>query len=390
MHNFTTDNPVIVHFGQGVLRQLPQTLSQFGSKVLLLYGQGSIKKNGLYQKITTMLQEKDLKIIEYSGILPNPRYQHVDAAARLAAQEDVDVILAVGGGSVLDSAKMVAVTAPIIDEQSSWDFFLGKGKKITSAVPLVTVLTVAATGSEMNMFSVVQNDEQNYKLSFANPFMYPAHSFLDPNNTLSVNAFHTASGVADVIAHCLENYFSIDEADKEATLTDRLIESIIIESILYGEPLLQNLQDVLLREKIMYAAMMALNGMTLWGKAGGDWGVHALEHSLSALYNITHGAGLAVIYPHWLAIQARENPQVEKKVRQLGERVFAIKGPAAETAASLRKFFDSLKLPATLKQLGVENPDADAIFTNVEKTKAYGKTFPLSPSSMKELIAKIL
>lgn len=387
MKSFQINNPVVIHFGQGVLNSLAKTVGEFGRKVLLVYGQGSIKKNGLHGKIVQMFQAEQLEVYEYEGILPNPRYQHVDEAAHLAAEKDVDVILAVGGGSVLDSAKMIAVSTPTINQHSSWDFFIGKEKNITSAVPLVTVLTVAATGSEMNMFAVIQNDETKQKLSFAHGMMFPAHSFLDPQNTLTVNEFHTASGIADAIAHCLENYFSTHES----TLSDRIIESIIQEAIAYGPALMKNLQDVTLREKIMFVAMMALNGLTLYGKGSGDWGVHAFEHSLSALYNITHGAGLAILYPHWLEVQSRENKEVEKKVQQLGNRVFSLAAdaPAKETALALRNFFTSLGLPQTLSKLNVQASTAD-VLANIEKNRSYGRAFPLSLNSAKEIMEKII
>lgn len=387
MKQFKIDNPVVVRFGVGVLRSLAKTVREFGNKVLLVYGQGSIKKSGLYDKVFDLLKSENMQVVEYGGILSNPRYQHIDEAARLASQEKVDVILAVGGGSVLDSAKIMAITTPIIDQHSSWDFFSGKPPKIETALPLVTVLTVAATGSEMNMFSVVQNDETKQKLSFGNYLMFPAHSFLDPQNTVTVNSFHTACGIADATSHSLENYFSTHES----TLTDRFIESIIQELVEFGGKLMQNLEDVSLREKVMFSAMMALNGTTLHGKGSGDWGVHALEHSLSALYDIAHGAGLAILFPHWLEVQAQENEQVKSKVQQLGNRIFSLdaNAQAQDTALAFRHFFNSLGLPQKLSDLKVVANSKD-ILENMKANNANGRAFPLSQQAKEEIVERII
>ena len=216
MENFTYYNPTALHFGKGVLDKMPGIISKYGKKLLLVYGKGSIKSNGYYDKLMQQLEEAGFQVVEYGGIKSNPLVEDVDAAAALGRSENIDVILAVGGGSVIDSAKIISIAIPV--QHSAWDFYTYRAKPKT-AVPLIAVLTLAATGTEMNPFAVLQNEKTGRKDGYSSELIFPKHSFLDPELTFSVPASYTAYGIADLIAHCLENYFG----KGECTLSDRFI-----------------------------------------------------------------------------------------------------------------------------------------------------------------------
>ena len=340
MENFTAYNPTSLHFGRNVLSQLGSTVGKFGKKVLLVYGKQSIKNSGLYDTVMQQLNQSGAEVYEYSGIRSNPVVEDVDAAAAIGRKHAVDVVLAVGGGSVIDSAKIISIAIPV--EAPAWGFFDRKMMPRT-AVPLIAVLTLAATGTEMNPFAVLTNHKTENKSGYGNPLIYPKHSFLDPQLTTTVPAGYTAYGIADLIAHSLEAYFGKGE---DATLTDRFIFAIIKEAVEYGPELMNNLSDYRLRAKIMYAATMALNGMTMYGRTSGDWGVHSIGHILSLLYDVPHGASLTIVYPAWMELQ-KEN--LGHRISMLGENVFGT--PDVDTTISrFRDFFSSIGCPVTLSE----------------------------------------
>ncbi len=351
MENFTAYNPTSLHFGKNVLSQLGTTVGRFGKKVLLVYGKQSIKSSGLYDTVMQQLNQLGAEVYEYSGIRSNPVVEDVDAAAAIGREHSVDVVLAVGGGSVIDSAKIISIAIPV--EAPAWGFFERKMMPRT-AVPLIAVLTLAATGTEMNQFAVLTNHKTENKNGYASPLIYPKHSFLDPQLTTTVPAGYTAYGIADLIAHSLEAYFGKGE---DATLTDRFIFAIIKEAVEYGPELMNNLSDYRLRAKIMYAATMALNGMTMYGRTSGDWGVHSIGHILSLLYDVPHGASLTIVYPAWMELQ-KEN--LGHRISMLGENVFGT--PDVDTTISrFREFFSSIGCPVSLSQAVPGNIDYNEI-----------------------------
>ena len=312
MENFIAHNPTALHFGRNVLSGLGPVVRNYGKKVLFVYGKGSIKTSGLYDQIAGSLKAINAEVFEYGGIKSNPVVEDVDAAAEIGRKNNVDVILAAGGGSVIDSAKIISVTIPV--SHSGWDFYTRKTHP-KKAIPLIAVLTLAATGTEMNPFAVLSNHETMIKDGYGNKLLYPAHSFLDPQLTFTVPRDYTAYGIADLIAHCFEAFFGYGDA----TLSDRFIISIIREAMEYGPRLLDDLHNYELREKIMYAATMALNGLTLNGKVSGDWGVHAIGHCLSLLYDIPHGASLTIVYPAWMRYIKDRIPE---RIAFLGSNLF--------------------------------------------------------------------
>jgi alcohol dehydrogenase YqhD (iron-dependent ADH family) len=376
MENFVAHNPTALHFGKDVLKDLGKTLKGYGSKVLLVYGKGSVKKSGLYDQILKILHENDAEIFEYEGIKPNPIIEDVDAAAALGRKNKVDVILAVGGGSVIDSAKMISITIPV--QHSAWNFMIHQSKP-HSAFPLITVLTLAATGTEMNPFAVISNHEAMFKDGYGSPFMFPAHSFLDPQLTLSVPRNYTAFGIADLVAHCFEAWFGAGEA----SLSDRFVVSIVQEAIEFGPPLLKDLKNYSLREKIMYSATMALNGLTLQGRNGGDWGVHSLGHILSLLYDIPHGASLTIVYPAWMRFMEKRMPE---RIALLGSEIFETPLTSGESINKIEEFFRDIECPVRLSEMALPGVQKEMICKAMVSNKVSGSNLKMKEADYKEII----
>jgi alcohol dehydrogenase YqhD (iron-dependent ADH family) len=380
MENFTAYNPTTLHFGKNVLSQLGVTINRFGKKVLLVYGKNSVRSNGLYETIKQQLEAIGAEVYEYSGIKSNPVVQDVDAAAAIGRENSVDVILAVGGGSVIDSAKIISIAIPV--ELPAWGFFERKMIPRTS-VPLVAVLTLAATGTEMNQFAVLSNHETENKNGYGSPLLYPRHSFLDPQLTVTVPENYTAYGIADLVAHCLEAYFGKGE---EATLSDRFVFSIIREAMEYGPALMNDLTNYELRAKIMFAATMALNGMTMFGRTSGDWGVHSIGHILSLLYDVPHGASLTIAYPAWMRLQ-REN--LAHRISLLGRNVFGTEDVDL-TIDRFEGFFSTLGCPVRISEVVKEGVNPDEIFRVMVHNKAATYVHKLTQDDYRRIIEMML
>lgn len=369
-------NPVRLHFGRGVIEKLGISVSKYGKRVLLVYGGGSIKRNGIYDRVMAQLRHMGAEVFEYGGIRPNPIIDDVDAAAELGRARQVDLILAVGGGSVIDSAKMISITIPV--NHSGWDFVKNVTKP-KSAVPLVAVLTLAATGTEMNRFAVTQNNKTKEKLGYGDPLTYPKESFLDPAYTLTVPADYTSYGITDLIAHCLEAFFG----DGEATLSDRFVYAIIREAMHYGPELMKNLNDYRLREIIMYAATSALNNLTIYGRANGDWGVHSIGHVLSVLYDIPHGASLSIVYPAWMKFHLNKIPD---RIAELGNNLFGTQ-TAQEAIFGFEAFFQSIDSPVRLKESGIDATEkGEEIFRTLVANRSGGNHHKFKESDYRILI----
>lgn len=379
MENFIINNPTNLHFGRNIIHGLPEVMKNFGKRVLLVYGKNSIKSNGVYDEVMKQLKLSGSIVFEYSGIKSNPVISDVDAAAEIGRKNKIDVIVAVGGGSVIDSAKIIALAIPL--KNKAWDMFEYKVKP-TTAVPLIAVLTLAATGTEMNAFAVVQNDVTKQKPGFYSPHIFPKHSFLDPAFTISVAANYTAYGITDLIAHALEGYFGIGET----TLTDKFIFSIINEAIEYGPLLMDDLENYHYREKIMFAATCALNGMTAYGKKSGDWGVHGMGHALSVLYDIPHGASLSIIYIAWMK---HFKDAIEPSLILLGNNVFDV-DTADETIACLEDFFIKIGSPVRMHEVGLsqtaDKKEIDAIIENLILNKVSGYHYKLKTEDYRQIL----
>ncbi|WP_346353193.1 iron-containing alcohol dehydrogenase [Azotosporobacter soli] len=366
MKNFTFSLPTVVHFGEGQVQTLPQTIRLHGSRVLLVYGGGSIKRSGLYATITGLLQENGIFFQELPGVQPNPRVTSVRAGVALCREHQLDFVLAVGGGSIIDCAKVIA--AAVYYEGDPWDFCLRKAQ-ISDALPLGSVLTLAATGSEMNSGAVISNEETDEKLPVMHKAMLPKFAILDPAQTFSVPASQTAAGTADIMSHVLEQYFG---PVNDAFLADRMSEAVLKTCIHYGPIAVREPDNYAARANLMWASSLGLNGLLQTGKTPGDWATHMIEHEVSAIYDITHGLGLAILTPFWMEhVLNGENmgrfAQYARNVWAISESddLKAAKAGILATAA----FFRSLGLAGSLKECGVA---ADRLEEMAEKAVRFG------------------
>ena len=350
MYNFIFNVPVKILFGEKGIDKLADEILPYGTRVLICYGGGSIKRIGLYNSIIEQLNSKGLYACELAGISPNPRIEEVEKGIRLVREDKLDFILAAGGGSVIDCAK--AIAAGVRYDGSPWDLVTGKAP-VTGALPIGTVLTLSATGSEMNCGAVISNLRTTEKLGFANPAMMPKFSILDPTYTFSVPKEQTAAGTADIMSHTFENYFSLNDG---AFLQDRFAEGVLKTCITYCPIALREPENYEARANLMWAGTWAINGTLNKGKCT-DWSVHAIEHELSAFYDITHGVGLAVLTPHWMAHVL--NDSTVQKIAAYGVNVWNIPASqdlyavAREAIRRTSEFFRSIGLPSSLRELNI-------------------------------------
>ena len=350
MNNFTYSIPTKIHFGKGQITHLSE-LRESGEKVLLVYGGGSIKKAGIYDTAMKILKDAGLCVSELSGVEPNPRIESVVKGVGICKEENIDMVLAIGGGSVIDCGKVIAAGA--CSEEDPWELVLHP-EKITAALPIYSVLTLAATGSEMDKFAVISDLKKNEKWGTASEHMKPKMSIMDPEYTYSVSKKQTAAGTADIISHIFENYFTnVSNADVQA----RFAEGLLKNCFYYGPIALEHPDDYDARANLMWTSSMAINGILSDG-AEVAWCVHPMEHELSAFYDITHGEGLAILTPHWMEFALNE--ATAKKFADYGRNVWNL--PMAEenmeTARKAinctRKFFRDMGLPTTLREVGID------------------------------------
>ena len=345
-NDFDFCTPTRVLFGKDKINELPKVLGAFGKKVLLVYGGGSIKKNGIYTKIQELL--KDFDLFELSGVEPNPRVSSVRAGAKICKEQNIDVVLAVGGGSVLDCSKIICDAA--FYDGDAWDLVID-GSKITKALPLVSILTLAATGSEFDCAAVISNPDTNEKIGILNPLNFPKVSILDPTYTLTVKK-HTAAGCADIMSHIFEQYM----VDGTNMVSESLCEGILRTVVKFGKIAYDNGDDYTARANLMWASSLACNGICALGNDMAAWVCHAIEHELSAFYDITHGEGLAILTPQ--VMRYTLNDRTKARYAAFARRVFNISESddklAAETGINaLEEFFASIGLPKTLPEVGI-------------------------------------
>lgn len=342
-----------IFFGKNQLEKLPEEIKKYGNKVLLSYGGGSIKKSGLYDKLTKLMKDAGIEIFDFEGIEPNPRLATAKKGLQIARDNKVDLILAVGGGSVIDASKLIA--ASYYTDADPWDIVIGKAK-VEKALPVAAVLTIAATGSEMDTASVITNVDTREKLGWASPLVRPRFSFLDPELTYTLPPKQTSAGVADIMSHTMENYFSVDDS---AYLQDSMAEGILRTLVKYGPIALREPENYDARANIMWANSWAINGLLSAGKSH-DWSVHGMEHELSAYYDITHGIGLAILTPPWLKYCLNE--KTAPKIARFGHRVFDLEdtgntmADADKAIKTLHNFFkNSMEIPMTLREVGIDD-----------------------------------
>ena len=369
--NFTYNTPTKLIFGKGVIKDLPKVLAGFGKNVLLTYGGGSIKKMGLYDEVKRLL--KNFNIVELSGIEPNPKYDpSVITGAKLCKENNIDVILAVGGGSVLDCSKAISVCAKYDGE--GWDLISGK-VMAKASIPIVDIITLAATGSEYDMGCVISNTAINDKRGYLDELMFPAVSFLDPEYTFSVSKWQTACGTADAMNHVLEQFF----ATPNSQFNDGVMISALKSLMANVKVALDKPDDYAARSELMYICTLACNGIMSNGAGYSGWPMHSIEHALSAYFDITHGAGLAIITPRWMKEILSERT-VERFIT-LGTGLFGFDKnlPGMEMAGKVidafYNFFESIGIPMHLSELGVKADKieemADHILVNDSTNEPY-------------------
>lgn len=381
MYNFAFHVPTTIHFGKGQISHLAD-LAAYGKKVLLCYGGGSIKRNGIYDQATKILSDAGLEIFELSGVEPNPRIQTVRRGVDLCRKESIDMVLAIGGGSTIDCAKVVAAGAKY--DGDAWDLVIHP-ELIEAALPIFSVLTLAATGSEMDAFAVISDMTKNEKWGTAAECLKPTMSVLDPTYTFSVPARQTAAGTADMMSHTFENYFSMDDG---AYVQKRIAEALLKTMIHYGPIALEKPDDYDARANLMWAASHAINGLVGEGCAPA-WCVHPMEHELSAFYDITHGEGLAILTPAWMEHVLSE--KTEKQFATYGRNVWGLTGTddapvAREAIARTRQFFtETMHMPATLHEVGITDEEHFDVMAQKAADGSKGSFVPLTKEDIVEI-----
>ncbi|QJC52209.1 iron-containing alcohol dehydrogenase [Paenibacillus albicereus] len=351
MRPFVFHNLTKLYFGEGQLQQLAKEADKLGRKVLLAYGGGSIKRSGLYDQVLGVLAEAGCSVVELAGVEPNPRLSTVHRGAELCREHGIDWVLAVGGGSTLDCGKAIAAAARY--EGSFWDIVSRKAS-VQEALPLGTILTLAATGSEMNSGSVITNEETQEKHGWGSPHVFPRFSILDPAFTATAPKDHTVYGIVDMMSHVFEQYFHHDAL---TPVQDGFCESVLRAVVGTAPKLVDDLANLEHRGTILYAGTMALNGVLAMGTLG-DWANHDMEHALSAVYDIPHGGGLAILFPNWMTYVLDDNVS---RFKQLAVNVFDVKDDgrgdreiAEEGIRRLREFWSSLGAPSRLADYGID------------------------------------
>lgn len=362
MNNFTFHIPTDIRFGKGQVKCLPEELSRYGKNVLLVYGGGSIKRTGLYDTIRELL--KDFCVFELAGIEPNPKLSSVRAGVQLCREHKIDVVLAVGGGSCIDAAKHIACGA--LYDGDPWELMLDRSR-IKQALPIAVVLTICATGSEMNSGAVITNEETMEKLEINGPVLYPAISVCDPTYLYTLPEKQTAAGTVDIMSHVLEQYF---QPNDEAFLTDRISEAVLKTCIKYGPQAIREPENYEARSNLMWASTIGLNHLLTVGK-GGAWSVHPMEHELSAYYDLTHGVGLAILTPAWMRFVLCD--ETVGRFAMYAQNVWDIDEADQYEAAKAgiektEEFFKTLGMPSKLSEVGIDGAKFEEMASEAVRT----------------------
>lgn len=380
LNNFIYDIPTKVYFGTNQLGNLGPELARFGKRVLLVYGGGSIKRSGLYDKVVAEMEKAGLELFELGGVDPNPRVTSVNAGADICRREHIDVLLAVGGGSVIDCTKYIGAAAYY--DGDAWDILLQK-TPVEKCLPVVTVLTLAATGSEMDCGGVISNSETHDKIGLLFPPMQPKVSFLDPTNTYTVSPYQTACGSADILSHIIEVYFNMDQ---DLQMLDGFMEVLMRTVIRYAPIAMKEPDNYEARANLMWTSSWAINGFINGGKRQA-WSCHPMEHELSAIYDITHGLGLAILTPRWMEYTLDET--TVSKFYQFGVNVFDIDASLSQMEVAkkaierVRGFlFETLGLKSTFTEIGIDDTNFAIM---AQKAVAGGTMHAFKPLSAEDI-----
>lgn len=384
MNSFVYDIPTKVYFGENQLGHLGEELSKYGKKVLMTYGGGSIKKSGLYDKVVAEIKKAGLELFELSGIEPNPRVSSVNAGAKICKEEGIDVLLAVGGGSVIDCTKYIGAAA--FYDGDAWDI-LEQKTDVTKCLPVLDILTLAATGSEMDYGGVISNPETKDKIGLMFPVMQPKVSFLDPTLTYTVSQYQTACGSSDMLSHIIEVYFNMN---KDLYMLDTVMEGLMKTIIRYTPIAMKEPDNYEARANLMWASSWAINGFVNGGKQQA-WSCHPIEHEVSAIYDITHGLGLAILTPRWMEYCLDET--TVSKYYQFGCNVFGLE-PKMEPMEVAKKsiellsdfLYNILGLKSTFTELGIDDKNFEIM---AEKSVEIGGLKYAFKALTKEDVVKI-
>ncbi|TWH64771.1 hypothetical protein LX59_02119 [Azomonas agilis] len=378
MDNFSFYNPTQIEFGAGKEQGIGQILAHHGiKKVLLTYGSERIKRDGLFATVSNSLQQQGIAFVECGGIVSNPVLSKVREGIALAREHQVEAVLSVGGGSVLDSSKAIAAGTPYAGDV--WDLFIGTGQ-IEAALPIFAILTLAATGSEMNNGAVVTNEETQQKFAINSVHTFPKVSIVNPALMQTVSRDYLVYSAADIIAHSIEGYFT---ASVQPKIQSRLVESVISTVIETTEALLADPTNYAARAEFAWASTLALNGITYAGTSGFSYPNHMIEHSLSALFNVPHGAGLSVVMPAWMKWYCARNPA---QFERFAQQVFGLK-TAEEGIAALERWFDKIGTPTRLSQLGITEAQLP---NTIENVLSHAHWFGLAELYTRDAVTRIL
>lgn len=381
MENFKHHIPTIIYFGKGEISALEEELKERAKKLLIVTGQGSVKKYGIFDAVIEQVKKAGLSYTELTGVQSNPRLKNVYSGIDICRKESIDFILGVGGGSVIDTAK--AIAAGVKYDGDVWDFF-EKDASPEDVLGIGCVLTLAATGSEMNGNAVISKEDTKRKLALCSPAIRPVFSILDPEYTYTVNSYHTAAGVADIMVHVFEQYFSHTPS---ADVQDGISEAILKVCIRYGPVVCREPRNYDARANILWAGTLALNDLIGDGKEG-DWSCHRIEHELSAIYDISHGVGLAIITPSWMRYVLGK--KTLEKFADYGVNVWGIDSKveasdiAEEAIDKTREFFNSLGLPSGLREVNI----SDERFKDMAKSAiaSYGELGAFKTLAEKDIV----
>lgn len=383
MRQFTYMNKTEIIFGKDTEKKVGEKIKGIGSKVLIHYGGGSVVKSGLLQRIQNALEAANIPYVTLGGVQPNPRVSLVREGIKLCRAEKVDFILAVGGGSVIDSAKAIGIG--MHTDGDVWDYFLGK-QRVSDMIPLGVVLTIPAAGSESSTGSVITNDDGGYKRAVDNRCMRPTFAILNPELTYTLPAYQTACGIVDMFAHVLERYFT---NEPEVGFTDHLCEGVMKSIIEEGQKVMATPQDYNVRANIMWAGVIAHNGLLGTGRIE-DWASHLIEHEMSGLYDLTHGAGLAIVFPAWMQYVYQQD--VDRFVR-FAENVFGIVNTGASKDAmalqgidAMKSFFESLNMPTSFDMAKLPKDQLEKMAEKATENGSIGSFVKLDKEDVQRIL----
>ena len=371
MINFQYENPAKIIFGKGVIAKVGEEAKRYGAvKVLLVAGGGSIKRNGVYAQVVESLGKAGIDYCELWGIQPNPLLDKVEEGARICRSQGINFVLAVGGGSVIDTAKAIGVAAS--NEGNVWDYYMGIRSTIDHCLPIGVVLTIPAAGSETSYASVITNSDGNFKRGIHDNIIIPKFAIMDPQTTYSLSQYQMVCGLSDILAHLMERYFTNVEGTE---LTDRMIEAVCVTVINNALKALKNPTDYDTRAEIMLAATFAHNNSLDCGRIG-DWGSHNVEHELSGSYNIAHGAGLSIIFPAWMKYVWKTNPA---RFVNFGKNVWGNTSDTNDTEICveqtihrLEDWYKQLGLPTRLSDIGIDDSQFETMANRALKNRESG------------------